>query len=996
LNALDYLRIYSPYADEIGGVHWSPDGDAVLGGDGATLALAGEVALFLEGFSAQAELVQFAHVLHAFRILRWGPVGIHDELRIACAAFKEARGQARNAGVLFAHTTGGMPRLPGGVDALDVCRRLRGVHTVPQAPSIRGLELLPTVAAEEFERVLAESLQKYSFDELKHWFRHGRGTIREAAQALVRETRIEEPRSLSGILETLLKRGRLASAEPFLEQMISALTLPPRKMQAEELPVGGYSGIATRGHPDQILPSEFAIDELEFLRRFAENELLFYRREQPRNQLREDMVVLIDQGVRTWGDVRLLLSAAALAFGEKAARRGIEFALAGTSNNGALVDPTSVDVETVADLVEASDLSANPADALERLLGDCPRPEAEGLYPSSGAGSRGLKHVPALSVAGAAQQAASVLRETGTVPRGEKRRGDSPRDIVILTHPRSLKGDVELASRRAGPDTRVFAVTVDGEGNVEVNELRHGAPVKLSAFKVDLAKGAASRARLQAPLEGDYVPWTGSIEPLGFPFRFAAPHGPEQNEYGFSLAFDADGEWLFTASRGGLIHAYKLDGTQAEILPRGCWRHAPLERIESLVGVAGGVCACGTIGESPVIVQYDLSTWVVTIHRLRESAPVQQPRIALYHPEEHAISLVSEMWCWTLDLSNGQLVDAPEKGSRLEKAWNLAHAVGYQRPRVAIHGQGVVPRPRAIVAPSPRQPRFANSVKAGSAGVKGILHERLTGKLAWQDSSHGWPIPILDGKPLFADALVMELQAVPRLLCIKSSRQGSVRLHALKIPEMAHLHELEIRPDLGNFLLHESKKVAVRQAEQRLAVIDLKAGAAVMNPDKLAKCHSEIFFEVGDYALSVYGGKFTHILRWDHGKLEATHKIGRVAFTHAGRKSGAASADGAGIVVNAEHGRPPMLNLDAARFAKFAFAPCGLCFVSDNYGQLFVLTPDGACVAAFFVYRATVAAWLPDGTRYGPSSLTGGSTTPDALGRIGRALQGAVAAASGR
>jgi hypothetical protein len=121
-----------------------------------------------------------------------------------------------------------------------------------------------------------------------------------------------------------------------------------------------------------------------------------------------------------------------------------------------------------------------------------------------------------------------------------------------------------------------------------------------------------------------------------------------------------------------------------------------------------------------------------------------------------------------------------------------------------------------------------------------------------------------------------------------------------------------------------------------------------------------------------------------------------VAFTHAGRKSGAASADGAGIVVNAEHGRPPMLNLDAARFAKFAFAPCGLCFVSDNYGQLFVLTPDGACVAAFFVYRATVAAWLPDGTRYGPSSLTGGSTTPDALGRIGRALQGAVAAASGR
>ncbi len=961
MNALDYLRIYSPYADEIGGVHWSPDGDAVLGADGATLALAGEVALFLEGFSAQAELIHFAHVLHAFRILRWGPVGAHDELRIACAAFKEARGQARNAGVLFAHATAGMPRLPGGVDALDVCRRLRGVHTVPQAPSMRGLELLPAIDAEEFERVLAESLQKYSFDELKHWFRHGRGAIREAAQAIVRETRIEEPRSLAGILETLLKRGRLSGAEPFLEQMISALTLPPRKMQAEELPVGGYSGIATRGHPDQILPSEFAIDELEFLRRFAENELLYYRREQPRNQLREDMVVLIDQGVRTWGDVRLLLSAAALAFGEKAARKGIEFSLAGTSNGGALVNPASADVETVAALVEASDLSENPADALECVL------EAKG---------------------------------SGTIsPKGGEIEPDPARDIVILTHPRSLKGDVELASRRAPPDTRVFAVTVDGEGNVEVNELRHGAPVRLSAFKVDLAKGAASRARLQAPIEGDYVPWTGSIEPLGFPFRFAAPHGPEQNEYGFSLAFDADGEWLFTASRGGLIHDYKLDGTQAEILPRGVWRHAPLDRIESLVGVAGGVCVCGTIGAKLVAIHYNMARRTMTTHVFRESQNQLAARIFLYAARENCVSVASvDRWVAAIDLDTGEVgfqtagKPSDQVGKRVSQACAVAWDTGHAPPRVGV----VSPNSTTVIPPSIFSP-FLHDPTSTDPSPDRVVFDSQTNSIGYWSGSYAQKsmVPIKDGLPLLAGKSVIEAHQSTGFIALKTNQKSRVELHVLQLSDGSVRHEMPAAQQVGNFMLHESGKLAHRIEDGNVRLVDLAAGPAVRLIDKLAKCHSELFFEVGDYALSVYGGKFTHILRWDHGKLEATHKIGRVAFTHAGRKSGAASADGAGIVVNAEHGRPPMLNLDAARFAKFAFAPCGLCFVSDVYGQLFVLTPDGACVAAFFVYRATVAAWLPDGTRYGPSSLTGGSTTPDALGRIGRALQQAVMQASG-
>ena len=40
-------------------------------------------------------------------------------------------------------------------------------------------------------------------------------------------------------------------------------------------------------------------------------------------------------------------------------------------------------------------------------------------------------------------------------------------------------------------------------------------------------------------------------------------------------------------------------------------------------------------------------------------------------------------------------------------------------------------------------------------------------------------------------------------------------------------------------------------------------------------------------------------------------------------------------------------------------------------------------------FRQQVAAWMPDGTRLGPVSLTGGPETPRAADRIGRALRDA-------
>src|SRR5204862_51908 len=78
---------------------------------------------------------------------------------------------------------------------------------------------------------------------------------------------IDRPRSLQGMLAELAQQKRLSGAIPFVAQLVSALSLPPRRLTVPELPLGGYSDVSTRGQPEHLLPSQFALDDLEFVRR---------------------------------------------------------------------------------------------------------------------------------------------------------------------------------------------------------------------------------------------------------------------------------------------------------------------------------------------------------------------------------------------------------------------------------------------------------------------------------------------------------------------------------------------------------------------------------------------------------------------------------------------------------------------------------------------------------------------------------------------------------
>src|SRR5439155_22702971 len=159
------------------------------------------------------------------------------------------------------------------------------------APATAAAEMLP-LPLTGLEALLMQALGGLSHDAVCHWLRHGRGPLGADADQLARELLAVKPRSLEGVLADLTQHERLAGAVPYVAQFVSALALLPRRLIQNELPMGGYVYVTTRGHPEQILPSQFALDDLEFLRRFAENELLFFRREEPHNRTREDLAVV--------------------------------------------------------------------------------------------------------------------------------------------------------------------------------------------------------------------------------------------------------------------------------------------------------------------------------------------------------------------------------------------------------------------------------------------------------------------------------------------------------------------------------------------------------------------------------------------------------------------------------------------------------------------------------------------------------------------------------
>jgi hypothetical protein len=909
----EYLLIPKDYGLWLGGLRWSASGEAVEYEDGETFVLRQQVALFLEGLASEWRPIHFAHVLHLLHLLGHGKLRMSADTQALCCQFQQTGRPLRNAGALCAVLCHEVAAVAGPLDVGEV-RRLLSHSALMWKVCLRWAQVrhqgeveVPPLGPEGFEAKVVAALAGFTQDELAHWLRYGRGPLPGGGEPLAEEVLRERPRTLPGLLAALVQHERLAGAVPFVAQLVSALSLPPRRLALHELPMGGYADVATRGHPEQLLPSQFAVEDVEFVRRYAENELLYFRREEPHARVREDLVVLLDQGVRTWGDVRLMLAAAVFALGKLAVRRKLPIRLAATSAEGAVIDPLEANEQAVAELLAASDLSPHPGLALERVL------------------------------------------EEPT---------EAARDVVLLTHPRNLaEADVQAAARRAVAETRLFALAVDDHGKAEFSEVKHGTAVPLSRFAVRAAE-VPRRTRTPLPPEDPLSPWQGPVEPFGFPFRFGLTTQVDH------LAFDHTGEWLLTASQNGMLHAWRVDGSQAEVLPRGMDSGCVLKNIHTIVGVSGGFVVTARQGNRVVFLHYDLAQRTC----LRLPLLGELPCEARYFPGLRCIAVNYEAGAEGYDFADGTFWSGTlprDTGSRAERACAVARRWHRQFPRLCS-----VP-----------------GCLHDHSGVPYVQFDQVTGTLSVRNATmEWWPFtPLADGKPELRGWDLREAQWARHTLAVRFRRgvdHGAREVIKLfRGPEGIPLETFAVPYRRWGFILsNDGLRLARHSARAQVTVHDVGTPGPPVFETPLGGYHSDLSVELGTTWMRLQAGGHGHLLSWEAGLLQTGDHRAGLASPFSGAVP---NPEGRGVSV-AYWRCVSCTAYDRDRFPGTARALLNV--VVDSFGQVAVFDRAEALVCMLFVFRNNLAGWMPDGTRFGPPSITGGPETPDFRQKFGKAL----------
>jgi hypothetical protein len=933
-RAAHYLQIPAGYCRSFGGLRWAQYGEAIefLEGQaaGRTFAFAAEIAVFLEGLHGpEGELLCFGFVLHLLYLIGLGERGArHGEGSVVCveriaAPFRALGCPLRNAGVLCAALCRSAPHSADPPELSALCEILTGGSWIPQmvlSHSILGVldhAEEPALGPAEFEDRFRRAADSFGDGEIRHWLRHGRGPAETDGQRL---TPIQ-PRSLVETLAELEQRPRLAGIGRLVNRLEGALSLPPRRLACSLMQDGGYSDVTTKGAPEQILPIQFALEGEEFLRRFAEGELLYFHREEPRQPAPQEMILLLDQGVRTWGDVRLVLSGAAIALARQAERRRIPIKLAATSNAGEAVDLTRLESRALSALLEASDMSQHPGAALARTL-----------------------------------DSLSAIE----------------RDIVLFTHRKSLlEPDVAAAARSVAgqPGARLFAVSVDSTGQLELAEIRRGLPVVLARSRITLAE--ESMTTVVASSTGQAArgkAWRGDVEPIPFPFhcgildRIDAPQDDGRRHFDF----DEAGERILVIGRFGLLFCWRIDGTDSEILPRPLVGGQVLRPIRTVVGVAGGFALVGRRRRNSVLAHYDFSTRSCNTYTINDAEPTDS---WFYYRELHCVA--------------AQTANLSRPGPALDLAVRGEEAATTSRARAASILAQVAPSPLIVreTAAFPADPEVDTQPVAmrldsrtGTVQLQGVAGEirSLT--------------PLRDGRPALRGSHIVHARQGGDVIAVQIASGSAPGLYFLSLSRSIVLGTffLGAAPGTGIFALSRDGQRFARTLDERgLEVRDVPGAhppVLVTHEESLWNHFATLgrsCLHVGEFAI---GGprcaRFTCLIRWDRGRLEVIEPDAEALLAQLG---------GPVAVSRAVSPQNFVWGHDPNRFVQIV-EHHGARILIDRYNHLAVLDKNGNLTCMFYVSGSEIAAWLPDGTRWGARRYLGGEPTPGASERIAAAL----------
>jgi hypothetical protein len=935
-RAAFYLQIPARYCRSFGGLRWAQYGEAIefLDGPAAghTFAFAAEIDAFVEGLAdSDRALPAFGFVLHLLYLVGLGDrAARHGEGVTPCieriaAPFRALGCPLRNAGALCGFLSHGAPSAADSPGLAELHEIMSGGSWVPQMvlshPLLGAMDQAeePGIDSEAFQEMIHQAAERQSDSEIRHWLRHGCATADSQREGPIPF----HPRNLGESLAEFERRPRLAGIGRLITRLEGLISLPPRRLTWSDWQDGGYADVTTRGAPEQILPIQFALESHEFLRRFAEKELLYFHREEPRQSTTEEIVLLLDQGARTWGDVRLALTGSAIALARRAQDRKIPIKLATTANDGEAVDPARLEPQKLSELLESSDLSPNPGQALARLLAVSAR-----------------------------------IR----------------RDLVLLTHPRSAAdpGVLDVARNWDGDDlTRLFAITVDTRGQLEVLEIKRGRPVVLGRSRISLADPDPPRKPVVTAADhARAFRWDGPVETVGFPFRTGAlgDLDPSGKSVIASFDFDESGERVLFATRHGILYSCKVNGREAETVPRPLLDGAVVKCSKTVLGVAGGFVVEGESADSRLLAHYDFKARSVKVHEIGASGYAYT---WMYYRELHTITGVpsrADLPRISLDLA-----EDPLRASASARAHRAAELLD----------SGVWPEDSVFFRSSRTTPG-----QPPGTGSRPLVLDPRTGTLVYRPGPAVEQsfTPLLEGKPALRGGWIESAKQAGSVLAINVAEASSPGLYFLALPQFRVLGTvpLLVRHFQSAFAISRDGRRFARETPQgHLEVRDVPGD----QPPLWVSSHERAwihFATLGNGCLLVreflaHGprhARSTCLFRWDQGYLDVVFDD---AYLLLGRLGGTVA------VSRSLPPGSPACDHDHERFVQVVEGH-GLRIMIDRYNHLVVMAKDGPVVCIFFVNGNEVAAWLPDGIMWGSRRLIGGEPAKGAAERIAAAL----------
>src|SRR5262245_29602129 len=121
-----YLKISTDYTNDLGGLCWSLQGDAIETSSGQTFALLPEFLAFFGGYASRGPLIHIAHILHFLHLLK-GRSTRHPEFASLAQAWRDAGRPARTAGAFAARLCVMVPSLASVVSFDEVCFALEAL-----------------------------------------------------------------------------------------------------------------------------------------------------------------------------------------------------------------------------------------------------------------------------------------------------------------------------------------------------------------------------------------------------------------------------------------------------------------------------------------------------------------------------------------------------------------------------------------------------------------------------------------------------------------------------------------------------------------------------------------------------------------------------------------------------------------------------------------------------------------------------------------------------